>query len=163
MDTRWKPSATVAAIMVRDDRYLLVQEHTPEGLRWNNPAGHLDPGESPAQACAREAWEETAHRFTPTVLVGIYLSRFQRGSDDITYLRFAFAGEVGEHDPSQALDTGIVRTAWMTLEEIQATEAEHRSPLVWQCIQDHARGQRFALDAVFTHPSVWMPPSASAS
>ncbi len=163
MDTRWKPSATVAAIMAREGRYLLVQEHTPEGLRWNNPAGHLDPGESPAQGCAREAWEETAHRFTPTALVGIYLSRFQRGSDDITYLRFAFCGEVGEHDPTQALDTGIVRTAWMTLEDVQATQAEHRSPLVWQCIQDHARGQRFALDAVFTHPSVWTPPVASAS
>ena len=78
MDTRWKPNVTVAAIIERDGRYLLIEEHTQEGLRLNNPAGHLDPGESPAQACAREALEETAQPFTPTALVGIYLSRFQR-------------------------------------------------------------------------------------
>jgi len=78
MNTRWKPSATVAAIIERDGRYLLVEEHTPEGLRLNNPAGHLDPGESPEQGVAREALEETAFRFTPTALVGIYLSRFTR-------------------------------------------------------------------------------------
>ena len=78
---RWKPSVTVAAVIERDGRFLLVEEHTPEGLRLNNPAGHLDPGESPAQGCARETLEETAHTFTPTALVGIYLSRFQRGDE----------------------------------------------------------------------------------
>ncbi|HBH39256.1 MAG TPA: NUDIX hydrolase, partial [Curvibacter sp.] len=78
MNTRWKPSVTVAALIEREGRYLLVEEETPEGLKLNNPAGHLDPGESPAAGCAREALEETAHRFTPTHLVGIYLSRFQR-------------------------------------------------------------------------------------
>jgi len=94
MDTRWKPNVTVAAIIEKDGRYLLIEEHTQDGLRLNNPAGHLDPGESPAQACAREALEETAHLFTPTALVGIYLSRFQRpaAGEDITYVRMAFCG-----------------------------------------------------------------------
>ena len=78
MTTRWKPSVTVAAVIERDGRYLLIEEHTPEGLRLNNPAGHLEPGESIVQACAREALEETAHAFQPEYLVGVYLARFQR-------------------------------------------------------------------------------------
>lgn len=82
MNNRWKPSVTVAAIIERGGRYLLVEEHTPEGLRLNNPAGHLDPGESPAQGCSREVLEETTHAFEPTALVGLYLSRFQRAATD---------------------------------------------------------------------------------
>ncbi len=80
MTERWKPSVTVAAVIEHEGRFLLVEEHTADGLRLNNPAGHLDPGESPAQGCAREALEETAHPFTPTALVGVYLARFQRAS-----------------------------------------------------------------------------------
>ena len=160
---RWKPSATVAAIMARDDgRYLLVEEHTPEGVRLNNPAGHLDPGESPEAGCAREALEETAHQFTPTALVGIYLARFQRpraGSkdEDVTYLRFAYTGDVGTLDPERKLDRGIIRAVWMTPDEIEATQALHRSPLVWQSIQDHMAGKRYDMGLVTTHPSVWTP------
>ena len=93
MTERWKPSVTVAAVIERDGRFLLVEEHTPEGLRLNNPAGHLDPGESPAQGCVRETLEETAHLLEPTALVGVYLSRFVRssasGTEDITYVRNA--------------------------------------------------------------------------
>ena len=99
MDNRWKPSATVAAIIEHQGRYLLIEEHSPEGLRLNNPAGHLDPGESLIHACAREALEETAHHFTPTYLIGVYMSRMQREQpggvlEDFTYLRFAFGGEL---------------------------------------------------------------------
>ena len=155
MSTRWKPNATVAAIIERDGRYLLVEERTSGGLRLNNPAGHLELGESPIVACQREALEETAHAFTPTHLLGVYLSRTIQDQDDITYLRLAFAGDLGAHDPQLALDEGIVRTVWMTLAEVQASQAIHRSPLVWQCVSDHARGQRFPLEAVFTHASVW--------
>ncbi|MFW5332957.1 NUDIX hydrolase [Hydrogenophaga sp. ZJX-1] len=156
MNTRWKPSVTVAAIIEHDGRYLLVEEHTPEGLRLNNPAGHLDPGESPLQGVARETLEETAHAFTPTALVGVYLSRFQRPAtgEDITYLRFAYCGELGNFDPQRELDTGIVRTLWMTPDEIRASTGRHRSPLVQRCIEDHLTGQRFPLDLVFTDPSV---------
>ena len=156
---RWKPSVTVAAIIERDGRYMLIEEHTPEGLRLNNPAGHLDPGESPEQGVAREALEETAHAFTPTALVGIYLSRFQRAStgEDVTYLRFAYGGELGAEAKGRALDTGIVRTLWMTPEEVRASTERHRSPLVLRCIEDHLAGQRFPMEAVLTDTSVFKP------
>jgi ADP-ribose pyrophosphatase YjhB (NUDIX family) len=159
MDTRWKPSVTVAAIIERGGRYLLVEEETPEGLKLNNPAGHLDPGESPVDGCAREALEETTHRFTPTHLLGIYLSRLQRqrpgeAMEDITYLRFAFAGTLGDVVPGTQLDTGIVRTVWMTPDEIRASTARHRSPLVLRCMEDHLRGQRYPLKLVYTDASV---------
>ncbi len=156
MNTRWKPSVTVAAIIEREGRYLLVEEETPEGLRLNNPAGHLDPGESPDQGVAREALEETAFPFQPTALVGVYLSRFQREStgEDITYLRFAYCGELGEFDARRSLDTGIVRTLWMTPDEVRASVPRHRSPLVLRCIEDHLSGQRYPMQLVLTDPSV---------
>ena len=160
MDTRWKPSVTVAAVIERNGRYLLVEEHTPEGLRLNNPAGHLDPGESPADGCAREALEETTHRFVPTALVGVYLSRFQRPAtgEDITYLRFAFCGELGDVVPGRTLDDGIVRTLWLTPGEVRASAARHRSPLVLRCMEDHLAGRRFPLDTVTTDASVSATP-----
>ncbi len=156
MDIRWKPNVTVAAIIEKDGRYLLVEEQTRDGLRLNNPAGHLDPGESPAQGCAREALEETAHPFTPTALIGVYLSRFQRhaSGEDITYLRLAFCGEIGEMQPQRSLDEGIVRTLWMTLDEVRASADRHRSPLVLRCIEDHLAGRRYPLDLIHTDPSV---------
>ena len=158
---RWKPSVTVAAIVEKAGRYLLIEEHTPEGLKLNNPAGHLDPGESLAEACARECLEETAHPLRVTDLVGVYQSRFQReaknghAAEDITYLRFAFTGELGPAIAGQALDKGIVRVTWLSLEEVRASVSQHRSPLVLQCIEDHARGQRLALNAIYTDASVW--------
>lgn len=159
MNMRWKPSVTVAAIIERDGRFLLVEEETPEGLKLNNPAGHLDPGESPAEGCAREALEETTHAFRPTHLLGIYLSRFQRPQpdgdvEDITYLRFAFAGELGAVVPGRQLDTGIVRTVWLTPDEIRASVARHRSPLLLRCMEDHLRGQRYPLESVYTDATV---------
>ncbi len=159
MPERWKPSVTVAAIIERDGLYLLVEEHTPEGLKLNNPAGHLDPGESPQQGVVREALEETACAFTPDCLVGVYLSRFQRPAtdEDVTYVRFAFGGTVGEPDPARALDAGIVRTLWMTLEEVRASRARHRSGLVLRCIEDHAAGVRLPLSAISTDPTVYTP------
>ncbi len=156
MSERWKPSATVAAVIEQDGRFLLIEEHTPEGLRLNNPAGHLDPGESPAQGCAREALEETAYAFKPTALVGVYLARFQRATtgEDITYLRFAFCGQLGAHDPARKLDHGIVRTVWMTPEEVRASAARHRSPLVLQCIEDYLAGRRYPLSVIHTDAGV---------
>jgi ADP-ribose pyrophosphatase YjhB (NUDIX family) len=156
MQERWKPNVTVAAVIEQDGRYLLVEEHTPEGLRLNNPAGHLDPHESLVAACAREALEETAHPFAPDALVGVYLSRFQRAStgEDITYLRFAFSGVLGTQIADRALDQGIVRTLWLTQEQVRACASQHRSPLVMQCIDDHAKGQRWPLAVLHTHASV---------
>jgi phosphatase NudJ len=158
-DHRWKPSVTVAAVIERDGRYLLVEEETADGLRLNNPAGHLDPGESPLQGVVRETLEETACDFLPTSLVGVYMSRFQRAStgEDITYLRFAYAGTVGEPHPGRRLDDGIVRTLWLTPEEIRASQAHHRSPLLLRCMEDHLAGQRLPLGLVTVDASVYTP------
>lgn len=162
-DARWKPSVTVAAVAERAGRYLLVEERTPEGLRLNQPAGHLDPGESPLQAVVRECLEETARHFVPQALLGLYLSRFVRPgrngqpAEDVTYLRLAYAGTVGAPVPGQALDTGIVRALWLTPDEVRASAARHRSPLVQRCIEDHLAGQRHPLDVVWADASLWQP------
>ena len=164
---RWKPSVTVAAIVARQhhgqQQFLLIEEHTPEGLRLNNPAGHLDPGESPLQAVVRECLEETACHFEPQALLGVYLSRFvrpaqgDRPAEDISYLRFAYIGSVGEPEPGRALDTGIVRTLWLTADELRATEARHRSPLILRCLDDLLAGVRHPLDTVWADPSLQQP------
>jgi phosphatase NudJ len=159
MSNRWRPSVTVAAVIERDGRFLMIEEETSEGLKINNPAGHLDPGETPAEGCAREALEETAWRFRPTGLLGMYISRFQRSTtgEDITYLRFAFTGELGEHVAGRALDHGIVRTLWMTADELRATADRHRSPLVLRCLDDFLQGVRYPLSAVYCDPSIHGP------
>ena len=163
MTTRWKPSVTVAAVIEHDGRYLLIEEHTPEGLRLNNPAGHLEVGESLVQACAREALEETAHDFTPAYLVGVYLARFQRpqatdtSEQDITYLRFAFGGTLGPWHAQRSLDSGIERVVWLSPQEVRDSVARHRSPMVLQCIEDHLRGQRHPLSLLFAHDSLAGP------
>ncbi|MCF8149859.1 MAG: NUDIX hydrolase [Burkholderiaceae bacterium] len=146
MNHVWKPNVTVAALIEREGRFLLVEEDTEDGMRFNQPAGHLDEGESLVEACAREALEETAWTFRPTALVGIY--QWQRPQGDITYLRFAYAGELGAHEDGRALDAGIHRAVWMTLEEIDASRDRHRSPLVARCVADYLAGQRYPLDIV---------------
>lgn len=165
MPNRWKPNVTVAALIERDGHFLLVEEDTADGLRLNNPAGHLDPGESPIQACIREVLEETAHDFTPTAVVGVYLNRFRRTrtGDDITYLRFAFAGQLGTHHGWRALDEGIVRTVWMTPEEIRATRERHRSPLLLQCLEDYLAGRRAPLELIHADPSILSVPAHAHS
>jgi 8-oxo-dGTP pyrophosphatase MutT (NUDIX family) len=158
----WKTSVTVAAIIERDGRYLLVEEHTPDGLMLNNPAGHLDPGESPIEGVIRETLEESGRRFTPEALVGVYLSRAQRSEppSDVTFLRLAFSGTVSEPLPGSALDPEIVRTLWLTPEELRACRERHRSPLLMRCVDDHRAGRRYPLDLVFSDPSLQLPPLA---
>ena len=158
MSDIWKPSVTVAAVIERDGRFLLIEEETGDGLRFNQPAGHLDPDESLLQAVVRETLEESAHDFTPTALVGMYLARFvsPKTGEDVTYLRVTFAGTVGaQHD--RPLDDGIVRALWMTYEELVACRARHRSDLVLQCVDDYRRGQRAPLELLNTHPSIGLP------
>ena len=156
MHKPWKPSVTVAAIIERDGRFLLVEEETAGGLRLNNPAGHLDPGETPEQGCAREALEESAYEFRPTALLGVYIARSMKNStgEDQTYLRMAFTGEVGAHHPARPLDKGIARALWMTADEVRASVARHRSPLVLRCIEDYLSGVRHPLSVIYSDPSV---------
>jgi 8-oxo-dGTP pyrophosphatase MutT (NUDIX family) len=152
----FKPSVTVAAIIERDGRFLLIEEETSEGVKLNQPAGHLDPNESLEQAVVREALEETAHEFIPTALVGMYMSRYHSKSrgTDVTYLRFTFCGHAGR-ELDQPLDDGILRTLWMTRDEIAATADRHRSPIVLQCVDDYLSGHRTPLHLLYTHPSVF--------
>ena len=139
-----RPVVTVATIVEREGRFLLVEEETRSGLKFNQPAGHLEPGEALAAAAAREALEETGWRVRPTALIGIY--RWQAPDTGDTYVRFSFAAEAGEHDAARALDVGIARALWMSYEEIAASRADHRSPLVQRCIDDYRAGMRWPLD-----------------
>ena len=145
MSELWRPSVTVAAVIERGGRFLLVEERIDGRLVLNQPAGHLDPGESLPAACKREVLEETAHRFEPTDLVGIY--RWHYAAQDVTFLRFCFSGEIkGVED--RALDKEIVALHWLTEGEVKSRQAEHRSPLVQKCVQDFLAGRRFPLDVL---------------
>jgi 8-oxo-dGTP pyrophosphatase MutT (NUDIX family) len=139
----WKPSVTVAAVIERDGRFLFVEERIDGRLVLNQPAGHLDPGESLAAACRREVLEETAHRFEPEGLVGVY--RWHYAAKDVTFLRFCFTGKILGQEQRQ-LDKEIVRLHWLTPDELQKRKAEHRSPLVQRCVDDFLAGRRFPLE-----------------
>jgi 8-oxo-dGTP pyrophosphatase MutT (NUDIX family) len=141
---RWKPNVTVAAVIARAGRYLLVEEHSAGRLMLNQPAGHLEEGESLIDAVAREAMEETACRFAPDGLVGIY--QWRDTASATTYLRLAFCGAAQAPEPGRALDAGIERTVWMSRDEIAATRERHRSPWVLACVDDHLAGRRVPLD-----------------
>jgi 8-oxo-dGTP pyrophosphatase MutT (NUDIX family) len=155
----WSPSVTVAAIVERNGRFLLVEEQTPEGLRLNNPAGHLDPGESPEQGAIRETLEETGCSFAPEAVVGVYLSRFHRPAtgEDVTYLRFAFCGTVSDPVPGWVLDQGIVRTLWLSADELRTCREQHRSPLVLAGVEDYLAGKRYPLELVTVDPTLYAP------
>jgi 8-oxo-dGTP pyrophosphatase MutT (NUDIX family) len=143
-DALWRPSVTVAAVIERDGRFLFVEE-TIDGRRvLNQPAGHLDPGESLAAACAREVMEETAHEFAPRELVGIY--RWKYEAKNLTFLRFCFSGSAGHFFKERKLDKEIVALHWLSLEDLMKRKSEHRSPLVQRCVEDYLAGKRFPMD-----------------
>ncbi len=144
----WKPNATVAAVIEQDGKFLLVEEHTSQGLLFNQPAGHLEAHESLLTAVVRETLEESAYDFEPQHLLGIY--RWHSSSSDTTYLRFAFCGRLLAHHAARPLDEGIVRAVWMTPDEIRATQARHRSPLILRCVEDYLAGKRYPLELI-TH------------
>jgi 8-oxo-dGTP pyrophosphatase MutT (NUDIX family) len=138
----WRPSVTVAAVIERGGKFLFVEEQIDGRRVLNQPAGHLDPGESLVAACAREVLEETAYRFAPAALVGVY--RWHYAAKDITFLRFCFSGRPGTLE-DRALDTEIVATHWLSLDELKGRSAMHRSPLVQKCVEDHLAGKAFPL------------------
>jgi 8-oxo-dGTP pyrophosphatase MutT (NUDIX family) len=142
----FNPEVTVAAVVERDARFLLVEERISGRLVLNQPAGHLEDRETLLDAVIRETREETAWRFAPSALVGTYLWRSPDAGR--TFLRFAFCGTVDDFREGQALDVGIVRTVWLTHEHLLAQQARLRSPLVLRCIDDYLLGRRQPLDSV---------------
>jgi ADP-ribose pyrophosphatase YjhB (NUDIX family) len=151
MNRVWKPNVTVAAVVEREGRFLVVEEETADGLRFNQPAGHLEEGESLVDGTIRETLEETAYRFAPEFLVGVY--QWQVPDGGVTYLRFAFGGAVVGAPTGSKLDDGIVRAVWMTHDELRECAVRHRSPLVLQCVDDWIAGRRYALDLIRHYPS----------
>jgi ADP-ribose pyrophosphatase YjhB (NUDIX family) len=145
----WKPNVTVAAVLEREGRFLLVEEETEYGIGYNQPAGHLECGESLIAAVIRETLEETAYTLDPQYLIGVY--NYRNEARDLSYLRFAFAGRIVAHDPGRALDEGILAAHWLTLDEIRALAAQHRSLLVLRCIEDWLAGRRYPLELLSDH------------
>lgn len=144
----WKPNVTVAAVIEQAGKFLLVEEHTSQGLLLNQPAGHLEADESLLAAVARETLEESAYTFEPQHLLGIY--RWHAPASDTTYLRFAFTGRILAHHPERSLDDGIVRAVWMSPDEIRTSTQRHRSPLILRCVEDYLAGKRYPLELI-TH------------
>lgn len=148
---QWAPHVTVAAVVEQEGRFLVIEEHTSAGLRINQPAGHLEAGETLVDAVVRETLEETAHRFVPEALVGVYMTHFERPGVGVTYVRFTFCGNAREEAPGRTLDDGIVRAMWLTADELRACTARHRTPLVMKCVDDYLAGRRVPLDFIHTH------------
>ncbi len=144
--TVWKPHVVVAAVVEDAGKFLLVEEVTDAGILFNQPAGHVERGESLLNAVRREMFEETAHHFEPEALLGVY--HWRHPTKDRTYLRFAFTGVVTGYDPTAGLDEGILRTVWMTPAEISESRERHRSPFVDQCVADYLSGRRYPLELI---------------
>lgn len=169
-DIRWKPNTTVAALIEHQGRYLMVEEETAAGMRLNQPAGHIEQGESLIDACCREMAEETGYIAEADALVGIYQMPAET-APDVTYLRFAFAVSLSNTNtilpgsrvanvdqmPLHAgavvhrLDAGIAQAVWLSYEEILAARSRHRSPLVLQCLDDYRAGTRYPLELIHHH------------
>jgi 8-oxo-dGTP pyrophosphatase MutT (NUDIX family) len=145
MKELWRPSVTVAAVIENGGRFLLVEEMQDGRRVLNQPAGHLDPGESLITACMREVLEETAHRISLTGLVGIY--RWYYEPADVTFLRFCFCGGILGTEKS-AVDPEILALHWLTPDELKAKTPMHRSPLVQQCVDDYLAGRNFPLEVL---------------
>lgn len=144
----WQPDVTVATVVVSDGRLLMVEELVGGRLVLNQPAGHLEPDESLLDAALRETREETGWDVRLTAFVGAYQWKAPAvdGAEGRHYLRFAFAAVPVAHDPARPLDAGIERAVWMTPDELRAAAGRHRSPLVWQAVDDHLAGRRHPLD-----------------
>jgi 8-oxo-dGTP pyrophosphatase MutT (NUDIX family) len=142
----WRPDLAAAAIVQRDNRFLIVEECIRGTLLFNQPAGHVDDGESIIDAVVRETLEETAWHFVPRALLGIYLWRNPDNGHSI--LRVAITGEVTSHDAGRKLDEPVIAAHWLEREALLAQPGKLRSPLVMRCIDDHLGGQRHELSAL---------------
>ncbi|RKZ66356.1 MAG: NUDIX hydrolase [Gammaproteobacteria bacterium] len=147
----WKPHATVAAIVERDNKFLMVEELTHGKKVFNQPAGHLDPDESLIDAVKRETLEETAWNFVPQAITGIYLWKHPDNGE--SFLRVAFCGICHDYNPEQSLDDGILQAVWKSRDELIEQEQRLRSPMVLKCIDDYLASKRFPLDMLVDVPS----------
>ena len=144
---QWKPNATVAAIAEQDGRFLLVEENINGNIVFNQPAGHLEYGETLIEAVKREVLEETAWEFEPKTLVGVYLYP-NPNQANITYLRFCFYGHCTLEHAGQTLDDGIIRAVWLSSDEIEQQQERMRSPMVQRCIKDYLDGNNYPLELI---------------
>ena len=142
----WKPNTVVATIVEQDGRFLFVEEEADGRAVFNQPAGHLDPGETLLDAARRETLEESGWHVEPTGLVGIYL--VEPPGSTITYQRFCFRARAVRHDAARALDKEIIRAVWLSREELVAERARHRSPLVLRCVDDYLAGHDYPLSLI---------------
>ncbi len=145
-----KPEITVAALIERDGQFLVVEERIGGRIVLNQPAGHVENGESLEFAVRRETLEETAWHFTPEALLGLYLWRNPRGHST---LRIAFVGALSGFDAQRQLDSPVLRTHWLSRRELAARAQQLRTPLVLRCIDDYLAGQRLPLTALVTMES----------
>ena len=144
----WKPELTVAAVVEQQGRFLIVEERVARRLVFNQPAGHVEEGEDLLHAVVRETLEETAWRFQPQAIVGIYL--WKNPANEKSFLRVAYTGIADHHDPRRPLDHAILRVHWLTREQLLGREARLRSPMVLRCVADYLAGTRMPLD-LLTH------------
>lgn len=154
---QWKPNLAVAAVIEREGRFLVVEESV-DGSQpvVNQPAGHLEHGETLIEGIKREVLEETAWHFDPAGVVGLYL--YPKPETSVTYLRVCFHGSCFDHEPTRALDHGILRAAWLSRAELASMPEKLRSPMVMRCIDDYLAGKRFPLNLINSHPWDGEPP-----
>lgn len=146
----WKPNVTVAAVVERQGRFLIVEEDADGKRVYNQPAGHLDESEGLIEAVIRETLEETAWHFEPTALVGVY--RWKNTHNGITYLRVCFTGACHDEEVGRPLDEGIVQAVWLSRDELEALDSRLRSPLVLRCVDDYLVGRSYPLDLLVDMP-----------
>lgn len=146
MSRIWTPHLTVAAIVERDNRFLVVEEHAEAGKVLNQPAGHVEEHESVTEAAIRETLEETGRHFTPSAITGIY--RWRSPLNQVTYLRICYSGDCSARDHDIDLDSDIITTHWLSYDELSGNAARLRSPLVLRCIDDYLSGKRLPLDLI---------------
>ncbi|MCK5092739.1 MAG: NUDIX hydrolase [Gammaproteobacteria bacterium] len=143
----WKPHTTVAAVIEKDGKFLIVEEESDSKVVYNQPAGHLDEDESLIQAVIRETLEETAWHFKPENIIGVY--QYKSPGNGTTYIRFCFSGQCNQHEPDRKLDDGIVRAIWMSYEELVREKDKLRSPMVLHCIDDYLAGKQYPLELIW--------------
>lgn len=142
----WKPHVTVATIIEQEGRFLLVEEASEGLVVYNQPAGHVEEGETLIAAAIRETLEESGRHFTPDSIIGIY--QWRSPLSGLTYLRVAFTGSCSERDPERELDTDVLDTLWLTPRELAEQKEKLRSPMVMRCVEDYIAGKRYPLDLI---------------